>query len=412
MFLGFIIFFLCVFTLLKGGVHPLANAGLSFAVISLACLRLLIKRTSGERKILLPERLGYAAAAGVLLVAFLRGAYLYDAFLEFCRLTACLLLYWLAREEFLDARAAGRFLFLSCVFGGLTAFAGLLQYVRVIPCYWWDAPSFMSGPYVNHNHFAGLMEMLLPASAAFAATQKGGTRIISFAGCILMACALAFSMSRGAWLSLAAAVFVLCFFIDIPSKRTRMFLLASAGAVCLAAAAAVSLLPQSAISKRLVVFEKISALPQIQADRRLMWSQGLKMIKDNPSGIGLGQLVHEFPRYRTKEMMYKVDYLHNDYIHFTAETGMVFLPVFAWFLAVLFRAAARVRFIAVRASMIMAVGTLCSVLAMLFHSLFDFNLHIPANACWFACMAGAFFSLQPGEQVIDERKARLVCPTA
>jgi O-antigen ligase len=84
-----------------------------------------------------------------------------------------------------------------------------------------------------------------------------------------------------------------------------------------------------------------------------------------------------------------IDYAHDDYVEAVAETGLVgavlILSALALFLRLAFRRWGRptrsqgdwIRF-----------GAALGCCGLLVHSFLDFNLHIPANAAWFAVLAG------------------------
>ena len=67
------------------------------------------------------------------------------------------------------------------------------------------------GPYVNHNHYAGLMEMLLPFPLVLAATQfTNSKQKITMAGvAALMAGSIFLSGSRGGMIAFLAQMIVL-----------------------------------------------------------------------------------------------------------------------------------------------------------------------------------------------------------
>jgi O-antigen ligase len=84
-----------------------------------------------------------------------------------------------------------------------------------------------------------------------------------------------------------------------------------------------------------------------------------------------------------------VDYAHNDYAEAVAETGLagatLIFTALALFFHLSFRNCGR------RLSSgdtLIGMGAAVGCCGLLVHTLFDFNLHIPANAAWFAVLAG------------------------
>ena len=104
---------------------------------------------------------------------------------------------------------------------------------------------------------------------------------------------------------------------------------------------------------------------------------------------GLGDFETAYPRYQSYSSDTWVDHAHNDYVEAAAETGLVgallILSALALFLPLAFRDwknpfrshGGWIR-----------LGAAIGCCAMLGHSFGDFNMHIPANAAWFAVLAG------------------------
>jgi O-antigen ligase len=107
------------------------------------------------------------------------------------------------------------------------------------------------------------------------------------------------------------------------------------------------------------------------------------------SGVGLGAFQIAYTPYQTVVTDLTVDYAHNDYLQFATETGILgwtLLPIsIAMFLFLAFRdLRSRLR----HQSGWLQLGAAIGVCGILVHSFSDFNLHIPANAAWFAVCAG------------------------
>jgi O-antigen ligase len=125
-----------------------------------------------------------------------------------------------------------------------------------------------------------------------------------------------------------------------------------------------------------------------------------------------------FRRYQTSMLDNMVDHAHNDYLEFASETGLLglailFLPMlylFGRMIAAFLNDPRRFR----RAVLLGCIG---STLAILIHSLADFNLQIPANALVVAVILGTGYKAACVERRMeaqDERsrlKARTIAPT-
>ena len=80
---------------------------------------------------------------------------------------------------------------------------------------------------------------------------------------------------------------------------------------------------------------------------------------------------------------------HNDYVEAVAETGLVGAVLILSALALFFRLAFRDLGSRLRSGGDwIQVGAALGCCGLLVHSFFDYNLHIPANAAWFAVLAG------------------------
>jgi O-antigen ligase len=114
------------------------------------------------------------------------------------------------------------------------------------------------------------------------------------------------------------------------------------------------------------------------------------MFRDRPlTGVGLGSFETAYPPYRSFPSDFEWDHAHNDYAEALAETGLaggaLMLASLVLFLGVAFRTLGeRLR----HESGWMQLGAALGCCGLLVHSLVDFNLHIPANAAWFAFCAG------------------------
>lgn len=110
-----------------------------------------------------------------------------------------------------------------------------------------------------------------------------------------------------------------------------------------------------------------------------------------PLGSGYGTYTNVFPRFQTPELIGYINHAHNDYLEWILEGGVVAVALiiaFAWFYLkrwteVWYRGTwSTFRFIQAAAGI--------SIFLLALHGLVDFNFHIPANAIFFAFLAGVF----------------------
>src|SRR5437870_11895763 len=84
--------------------------------------------------------------------------------------------------------------------------------------YWLRTPrsgGWIYGPYVNHNHYAGLMEMLVPVPLVFAFSRyaRGRERWAAASAAALMGATIFLSGSRGGMAAFAVELGVLLYFL-------------------------------------------------------------------------------------------------------------------------------------------------------------------------------------------------------
>jgi O-antigen ligase len=287
------------------------------------------------------------------------------------------------------------------IFAGALALFSLLQFFAspgtiygIVKPRW---GGWIFGPYVNHNHYAGLMEMLIPIVLCyllFLWTGRGshpGRALAAFAVVVAVA-SLLLSGSRGGLLSLVAEIILLTLLIAPRSLGFSRRGLAVAGLAGMAAVALLFLwLDPGQISTRLGSITGVARAPDATlGERRALARDSLRIFRDHPwLGTGLGSFATVYPPYRSFSSDLEWDHAHNDYAEALAETGIagavVILSALGLFVFLAFRNLDER--LASSAGWI-ALGAALGCCGLLVHGLADFNLHIPANAAWFSFLAG------------------------
>lgn len=241
------------------------------------------------------------------------------------------------------------------------------------------------GPYVNHDHYAGLMEMLapIPIVLSLGSLFRGGKRaLVGFAG-IVMAGTIVLSQSRAGTASFLAEMGLLLGLLVWRKRNGRIA--AALGAVCLMVLAFVVWLGTNALWHHFT---------ELQDWMRLaMTKDGLRMFRQKPVlGWGLGTFTVVYPQFRSFYTNLFVNAAHNDYVQALAETGLVGFASVVWFIVEVYRAGLRNAQDWNRDwSRALGLAALVGCTGLLVHSFFDFNLQIPANACtfYFLCAVAA-----------------------
>jgi O-antigen ligase len=230
------------------------------------------------------------------------------------------------------------------VFGFLVAlFAMVQQFTWNGKLYWVAANQYggmVYGPYVDHAHYAGLMEMLVPIPLVFAMMNRWpkSLRVLFAFVALLMAGTIFLSRSLGGMLAFGAQMVVLAIIAALRERSKRqvplMLLMATCFAVWLI------LLSPGGISERIARLH--DPLGKAGAgDRIAIVKDSLKMIRSRPVfGWGLGTFPEVYPSYRSFYTNYFVNEAHNDYVQVAVETGLAGFALVCWFIAILFRNAA------------------------------------------------------------------------
>ena len=271
------------------------------------------------------------------------------------------------------------------VFGALLAAFALVQHFTWNGRIYWlrlsDQTVFV--PFVNHNHFAGYMAMIVPMPLALMVqVVRGQARLLYGFAAALMGTAAIVSNSRSGVISLAASIVLMM----ILNKRSWRFLIAGVG---LAMIAGVLWIGASGVVEHFgeAVDQLVhSGTPDV--GRATIWQGTLSMIRAHPIlGVGLGAYVTIYPTYENAPSLLRINYAHNDYLQILAEGGIVGGIIAVWFIAVIL--SRMYRGIASRnplaAGMSLAAGA--GIVAVLIQSLSDTDLQIPSNALLFLVLS-------------------------
>lgn len=251
------------------------------------------------------------------------------------------------------------------------------------------------GPYVNHNNYAGLMEMLLPISVAYILSRYWHSSLIFlfWCGVGLVTISIWISGSRGATLGLFVEGMVLAGILlwKRPRGIAPRYLVLLAGVLLICGITFSWLVSTGRVGGRAwSVFETHRSLGVTLGDRWRVGIDTLHMIRTHPwTGVGVGCFESIFPKYLSVPMEMHWTHAHDDILEAVAETGLpglaLILVALALFLRVAFhRLKVRLRY----GWGWMQMGAALGVVGLLVHSLVDFNLRVPANAAWFVvCLA-------------------------
>jgi O-antigen ligase len=269
------------------------------------------------------------------------------------------------------------------------------------------------GPYVNHNHYAGLMEMLMPFPLVLATTHfTDGNRKIVVAGiAALMAGSIFLSGSRGGMAAFVAQMVVLSVLLVRKRDGSWKQPLMLGGFLALVIVFLVWMggneLTQRLASIHSEAREELSGGVRLSIDRDCLHM----LIKRPFLGWGLGTFPIVYPEFRSFYTTFFVNQAHNDYLQLLVETGVAGFAIAVWFLVLAFRqAASKLKNWTETASGALTVAALLGCVGILVHSFLDFNLQIPANAALFyvLCAIAASAPLQESQRRRVVRRHNLI----
>ncbi|MCC7040832.1 MAG: O-antigen ligase family protein [Burkholderiales bacterium] len=317
----------------------------------------------------------------------------------------------LAVRALAPAQVVGLLVAMTIV-AGVEGLVGLLQVVTgdgsILHLGHRDTFGTATGTFVNRNHLAALLAMMLPPVVGLVVYQRrsarhGGSRfdtsganltaqrVLVVASAALMLLCLIFTRSR-AGIAFALAGLACSSILLVRARggaRHVGLVVAGIVVVGLALAALIGLAP---------VLERLEP-DQLQlsgAGRLALYAAVLDgAITFLPFGSGLSTFASVFPRFQSSVGGAVYDYAHNDYLQVLFELGVPgVLALVLLVLAYAARLASLVAHGSERSFTLLQIAAGVGLLPVMLHSAFDFPLRMPGNAVWFAILAGVL--LHPG----------------
>jgi len=267
--------------------------------------------------------------------------------------------------------------------------------------YYLDA---VTGTFVNRNHFAGYLEMIIPLALGliiaradilavsglswrekllFISDKKSTGFILVIFAFVVMSMGLIFSKSRSG-IFLLALTFLLFFglttlYLKAGSLQNLWIKRFLGGFFIIIVLFAVQLGVGSAL-------ERFSEDSLLQSARPLYWATTIETFSDFPFfGTGLGTFTSLFPDWEEGGMPKRLYHAHNDYLEYLSELGIIGMGLlFGGILLIFIKSIIFWRNHQHNKLWAVSLGGLVSLTCILIHSVTDFNLHIPANMLLFS----------------------------
>ncbi|NWF98491.1 MAG: O-antigen ligase family protein [Nitrospirae bacterium] len=330
--------------------------------------------------------------------------------LEFLRISSYAAFYFLTVQMLTDRKMLRKTVYVIIIFASVLSCFAILQHLLSNNKIYWlrELPygGSLFGPYVNRNHYAGLMEMIFPLiisifllykphlhyvslrdkiSALFNLKSTNLYLLIGF-GAILTATSVFLTLSRTGIISLCISmiVFGMLFMLRSIDKKRGIIIIIIGILIVLS----VGWFGWKPIFER---FEKLKeARYNIEETRLQIWNDSIEIVKEFPlTGTGMGTFINIYPRYRTVPGNAVAAHAHNDYLEFFTDGGailyflcLLFLIVFAY---KVFKAFSKRKDIF---SIYIFIASVSGIVSIIIHSATDFNLHIAANGLYFTFLFG------------------------
>jgi O-antigen ligase len=306
---------------------------------------------------------------------------------ELLKLAAYLLIFFLSTQVFRERRDLTNLVWFLILLCFSVSLLGIVQHftsdAKIYGFRTLTAGGDPFGPFVNRNHFAGFVELTVPAGLALLIFRGLRRDVIPLAGLltIVPVGALILSGSRGGIVSFGFEVAVLALLTRLRKapEGPRLVALAIVGF------AALALVAWLGTGRALERFSTLHPGDVTLSRRATMVHGAARIFFDHPIiGAGLGSLVAVYPRYETIYDGHIVDHVHNDFVELLAEMGMLGGLCGLAFLWILVRES-RKSFTAEQGHFSRGIhaGAIAALCGLLLHSVVDFNLHIPSNALLF-----------------------------
>jgi O-antigen ligase len=255
--------------------------------------------------------------------------------------------------------------------------------------------SSVTGTFINRNYFAGYLLMVIPLAIGYVFYRESSNEDISVGwyrrlssldgktyflvfGVILMILGLLLSASRMGILSLLLSFTVVALLFRNPERKQRLsktpiFILG------------VAVLWGGLIGLDAVI-SRFFAVSEGFKNRWEIWANTLQIIKDFPLlGSGLGTFTQVFPAYRSFHIEGVVTHAENDFLQLASEAGLAGTGLLTVaFLFLFYKAFSGIRKVSLGdPRKFIGIGGLVGILALIFHSMVERNIQVPANAFLF-----------------------------
>lgn len=356
-----------------------------------------------------------------------------DTILEFFRLSSYVAFFMLTVQLLAKKELLKKTITIIVIFAALLSLFAILQHILWNNRIFWLRDLTQGGtpfgPYVNRNHYAGLMGMLFPlvmglflfykpaAPLRRSRTQiaelfnRKDTNIYIILGfsAVLTATSVFLTLSRSGIVSLCLSMTAFgLIFLSRGGNRKRGIIIV---VICVLVVLSVGWFGWDPIFER---FERVrDARGDISDLRFQIWQDSSNIFRDFPlTGSGFGSFADIYPKYRTISGNGFAEHAHSDYVELISTGGAAGFLLGALFIfTVIFKSYRIFMKRREQYSINLYIAGISGMTALLLHSFTDFNLQTGANGLYFFFLAGLAVSaantrLRKGlnDTYLEERK--------
>ncbi len=306
------------------------------------------------------------------------------------------LLFW----KYFDQRAIRKLILVVLCVGVFESLYGMFEFFsghkHILHLKMDHLISSVTGTFINRNAFAGYLLMVIPLSMGYLFSRAphqmgrsmgwrfrlssldGKSLLIAF-GIVLMILSLLFSASRMGIASLLLSFSLISLLFRNPEGEKRLSR-PSILILSLALLWAIWIGLDTVISRFFTTSESFE-------DRWTIWVNTFRIIEDYPLfGTGLGTFTQVFPMYRSFHIRGLVTHAENDFLQLISEVGLLGIGLLGiLFFYLFYRGVSGIRSLSPGdGERYIGVGGMVGILALMFHSLVERNIQIPANAFLYA----------------------------
>lgn len=310
---------------------------------------------------------------------------------------ACLLLLTFTCMQIKNTHHVQLILFSAVAGGAFSVFYAFFQAWGWNPLNYGMPGGVPAASFINKNHFANYLDLLIPTSFALFIIAKNSLHkwLNSFFISLLFSFIL-FSHTRASWISLLIVLALILYFAHKYSWLQDKFKETKPSLIIFIILLSLILInsPSTQISDTTRYEKAFSSLAETEIEsstsiRLNAYNNAIKMSKENPvMGTGLGSFHIAFRPYSyniedEKHVRPTMFYLHNDPLQIIVELGLIGGSLCFLFVALLLYKTYQqlnTTSLSLTNERIIQIGLLLAIIASISHSFLSFPLHLPAPA--------------------------------